>query len=505
MIVRNLPAATQRQFDVVVIGGGIYGVSLLQEAARRGLSACLCEAADFGGGTSWNTLRIVHGGLRYLQTMDLGRFLQSVAARRRVVRQFPTLLRPLQCLMPLYGRGMKRMAVMRMALLANDLLSARRNVGVLPAAQLPASGVLDARATRGRFPRVRADGLQGAACWNDYFMISSERILIELLHDACRHGAIALNYTPVAEIETEGKIARGVRVRDALSGEAHTIAARAVVNCAGPQVRTLARGRGGNADQLFQPSLAFNVLLDIGLPGASALAIAPPQPGAPIFFIVPQQGTLLAGTMHLPRSPDTKEAVATESELERFLALLNEAVPGLGAGRQNVRRVFAGLLPAVRAGSCNLAKRVLLRDHGRAGGLERFYSVSGVKFTTANDVAGRALAMIGGGELATNETYPLPISTATSMLTNAADLWSHDDESVAAVLRQVVQEEAVQSLEDLVLRRTNWATTETDLDRVRDRVTQLVRLPAVASPHAAPPGGVLALAADVDERSSDGH
>ena len=82
MIVRDPRRAADEEFDLVVVGGGIYGASLLREAARRGVSACLCEAQDFGGVTSQNSLRILHGGLRYLQTLDLRRFFQSVAARR---------------------------------------------------------------------------------------------------------------------------------------------------------------------------------------------------------------------------------------------------------------------------------------------------------------------------------------------------------------------------------------------------------------------------------------
>ena len=130
MIVRDLRRAADEEFDVVVIGGGIYGASLLREAALRGVSACLCEALDFGGVTSQNSLRILHGGLRYLQTLDLRRFFQSVASRRSAARRFPRLVRQLPCLMPLYGPGLKRPAVMRAALALNDVLSFRRNAGV---------------------------------------------------------------------------------------------------------------------------------------------------------------------------------------------------------------------------------------------------------------------------------------------------------------------------------------------------------------------------------------
>jgi glycerol-3-phosphate dehydrogenase len=226
-------------------------------------------------------------------------------------------------------------------------------------------------------------------------------------------------------------------------------------------------------------------MLDVSLPCASALAVGAPQPDAPILFLVPQRGTLLAGTMHLPRSADTAVAVPSEAELEHFLALLNEAIPGLDAQRRNVLRVFAGLLPATASGSARLITREVLEDHGRVGGLERLYSVSGVKFTTANEVARRTLAMIGATGDTANEVVELPLSAATPLVTDAANLWTQDDESVGLALRRVVQEEAVQSLDDLVLRRTNWATTEADLDRARQRVMQFVKLPAMVLRHVA--------------------
>jgi glycerol-3-phosphate dehydrogenase len=361
MILRDLQAASRREFDLIVVGGGIYGVSLLREAALRGLSACLCEAADFGGATSWNSLRIVHGGLRYLQTLDLRRFFQSVAARRQFARQYPSLVQPLPCLMPLYGQGMKRASVMRMALLMNDVLSSHRNGGLRPEAWLPAGRVVDAAQTAAFFPGVRRDGLEGAATWSDYFIVSSERILMEQLRDACRRGATALSYAPVQQVVVDGGTVRGVVVQDGIAGDEMHLAAARVVNCAGPRVRELAARAGADDEALFRPSLAFNLLLDVALPRGHALAVAAPQPGAPMLFLVPQQGSVLAGTLHLPRPAGTIEAVPTEQEIVRYLELLNAAIPGLDAGLANVRRIFAGLLPANRTGSIELTKREVVR------------------------------------------------------------------------------------------------------------------------------------------------
>ena len=99
-IARRPAASAARAYDLVVVGGGIHGVALAFEASRRGYRAVLLERADFGGGTSWSSLRIVHGGLRYLQSLDLRRFRESAAEQRWFLRHFPDLVRPLPCLMP---------------------------------------------------------------------------------------------------------------------------------------------------------------------------------------------------------------------------------------------------------------------------------------------------------------------------------------------------------------------------------------------------------------------
>ncbi len=177
---------------MIVVGGGIYGACVLLEAARRGLRGVLLERGDFGGATSWNSLRILHGGLRYLQTCDLTRFRESVCERRWYCRHFPELIKPLACMMPLYGRGLRRPAAMRTALALNDRLSWDRNHGVHEQLHLPVGGILDARRTVEMFPEAERSGLQGGGLWYDAQMTHSQRVLIDILHWACgarSHGA----------------------------------------------------------------------------------------------------------------------------------------------------------------------------------------------------------------------------------------------------------------------------------------------------------------------------
>jgi glycerol-3-phosphate dehydrogenase len=404
-VARDPAGVAARRHDLAVVGGGVYGIALALEAARRGLSVALIERGDFGAATSARSLRIVHGGLRYLQGLDLARFRESVAERRFWLACFPDLVRPLPCLMPLHrpprGGPLRRRTALAAALTADDLLSRRRNSGLRADRALPAGRLLDAAETARRYPGVDRRGLAGAALWWDAAMPDSERLLVELLRWASACGAQAINYAVAERLLVEDGRAAGVAARDLVTGRTFEVAARRVANCAGPWCRELAGRFDRDLPALFSPALAFNLLLDRAPLAAEALAVAAPGPKAPTFFLHPWKGRILAGTRHLPVSGPGggREAGPSEADIEAFLAELNAAAPGLGARGADVLRVDWGLLPARRPCAARPASRPVLHDHGAAGGPRGLVSVSGVKFTTARAVAERALALLFGGSL----------------------------------------------------------------------------------------------------------
>jgi len=102
---RDLAALAAREWDVAVVGGGIYGAAVAWDAAQRGLSVALVEREDFGAGASWNSLKTIHGGMRYLQKLDLGRLRESARERTTLLAIAPELVRPLPFVVPTYGHG----------------------------------------------------------------------------------------------------------------------------------------------------------------------------------------------------------------------------------------------------------------------------------------------------------------------------------------------------------------------------------------------------------------
>jgi glycerol-3-phosphate dehydrogenase len=474
-VIRRDPVhAAAQEHDLVIVGGGIQGACLALESARRGLRPLLLERGDFGEATSWNTLRIVHGGLRYLQTLDLARFRDSVRERRWFCRAFPHLVRPQECLMPLYGDGLKRPAMLRAALLVNDLMSYDRNAGVPPEHWLPRGRLLSASQTVARFPQVERRGLRGAGVWYDLAMHSSQRILIEMLRWACSLGATVLNYVEATGVRRRGAVLEAVDARDAIDGRSYIFSSRVVCNCAGPWSADLASRLDRPIPELFQPSLAFNVLLDRQPPSTAAVAVSPRRNGGaarPVYFAYPAFGRLLVGTVHLPWHGTPHHPEPDEAQVAAFLGELNDAIPGLDARLDHVVRVFAGLLPVVRSGTAALSVRPVVRDHGRHGGPRGLFSVSGVKFTTARLVAERALGAMSR-ELRQPSMQP---SSDRPPSPGALDF----DRAPAGPLlpeqtrslERLAREESVMTLDDLLYRRTNWALTEPDLVGLRRRVS----------------------------------
>src|SRR3954451_10920028 len=114
---RDLAELASRRFDVLVVGGGIYGLTIACDAAQRGLSVALVERGDFGSGTSFNHLRTIHGGLRYLQTLDIGRARESIGERRTLARIAPWAVRPLPFVLPLQNSLTRGPAAMAAAFL----------------------------------------------------------------------------------------------------------------------------------------------------------------------------------------------------------------------------------------------------------------------------------------------------------------------------------------------------------------------------------------------------
>lgn len=387
---RDLATLTSRTFDLLVIGGGIYGAIAAWDATLRGLRVGLIDRADFGGGTSFNSAKTLHGGVRALQSGNVAALRRFVRERRALCRIVPHLVRPLPFVVPTYRGITRNRRLLRLYFAINDLLARDRNDGVPVSRQLPPSRLLSRNECLDLNPLIDPDGVTGGMEWFDHQMHNSDRVHFSFIASAVEDGAIAANYVEARAGLTRGNTVEGVCASDRLTGEPLEIRAHIVLNAAGPWapelVRRLASCERGRLDGRL--SKAMNFVIASPLRGSHA--VAGPAAGR-FLFIAPWREFAIAGTSYDSYDGTANGLTLDRNEIERFIETLREAFPGLSLELGDLRLVHRGLLPVSPNGD-GVRRRTIseIVDH-RHDGLHGLISMLGVRYTTARDTAERAV------------------------------------------------------------------------------------------------------------------
>ena len=384
---RDVDRLQDGAYDVLVIGGGIHGLTVAYEAASRGLRTALVEASDFGAGSSFNHQRTAHGGLRSLQSGRLDRARDAIRERRTLARIAPWLLRPLPFLVGTYRSFTRSRLALRSAFMVDALIGRSRNEGVEPELHLPKARLISKAATLRLFPGIRQKQLTGGAQWYDYQIVESERLTVAFATGADRAGADLANYVEaVASIRDAGRVI-GMRTRDRATGRELEVRAHATVNAAG--------SAAGAVRQMFGVGDDLPLLKAMNLVAhrkASDIALAAPGPDDRMLTLVPWRQRALVGTSHSPHFAAPGDVGVTRAEVDAFIAAANSAFPALALKHAEIALVHRGLVPAIRGqdGRPDLRPAAEIHDHA-SDGAEGAFSIIGVKYTTARGVAERVV------------------------------------------------------------------------------------------------------------------
>jgi len=435
---RDLDALTSREHDLVVVGGGIYGVAAAWDAAQRGLRTALVEAGDFGSGTSRNSLKTIHGGLRHLRRLELRSMRESIRERSALLRIAPEVVRPLPFLVPTYGHGLKGWEGLAAGVTISDLIGRDRNRGLIPARQLPAGRMLSRVEVCDLVAGLPERGLTGGAVWYDAQVTSSERLVIGFLHAASDAGAVLANHVEVQGLLRSGEGVVGVRAEDLLTATPLEVRAKVVLNATGPSMDRVLESAGLRPARV--PLLrAMNVVLR--RPIVTTHAVAAWSRGR-YLFLVPWQGRTLLGTDYL--AVESSQDGAAES----FLAEARQAFPWARLEAEDVSLVHKGLVPG-RLGAGGLWSRLLLIDHA-GHGAPGLVSVQGAKYTVARAVAEEVVDVV----LRRLRRSAPACRTAWTPLPRARPL----EGSLAERAREAVRGEMALHLADAVLGRLDLGT-----------------------------------------------
>lgn len=478
---RNLKALENTEFDLLVIGAGIHGACIARDAALRGLKVALIDKQDLCSATSHNSLKTIHGGIRYLQHFNIKRTLESIKEQHIWLKTAPHLTKPLPFLMPTYGHGTRGKLMMTMGIVLYEILGWSRNRALLKDKKLMRGRIMNKSKLLASAPFSQKHKLTGGATWTDAQIEQADRAVLELCEQTSQLDGCIANYVEAVGLLIDEKTSKiyGVNVIDACNphAQAFSIRAKTVINAAGPWVCKFLHN--SNACYNLQVDLTKSMNL-VTTKSASQYAIglqskresdAKIGSSKRLYFLVPWLGKTILGTTHFPFKGDINRLGYDEHEMQQFLNEVNEAYKGIDLNLDDILYCYQGLTPANDDDKNTKASRAhhsRVIDHSNDG-IAGLYSVVSVKWTTARAVAKRAVDYIAQN-MATAKactTHKTPVLDSFRDMQNLAD---KNDAQLRAICLIHIEQTMAAHLSDMLLRRTN----DLVLDRLHTRQIALI-------------------------------
>ncbi len=385
-------AANQRasldgqHFHVVVIGGGINGVAVARQCARAGKRVLLVEQNDFASGVTSRSTRIIHGGLRYLESGELSLVRESLRERQRLMRTQPHLVHPLHFLLLLNEKSKHSAMKVRAGLwLYRQLAGAQAGKA---ASEMELKRLESALDTGRRWSFFNYEDAQCEF---------PERLVAEWLLEAADAGATIRNHTEALAVDVSHGRVHGVLLRDQLTGRDQRVDAGWVINCTGPWAdRVCQRSSIRTPKPLLGGVRGSHIVLP-RFPGSPNVAVyAEAVDGRPI-FVLPWNDQVLVGTTEVADTGDPGKTAPSVDEIQYLVRSVGQMFPKAKITAQSIKHSFAGVRPLPYAPDekpSSITRRHLLHDHAD-NGAQHMISLIGGKLTTAASVARECARKIG--------------------------------------------------------------------------------------------------------------
>ncbi|MBD5607057.1 MAG: glycerol-3-phosphate dehydrogenase/oxidase, partial [Candidatus Eremiobacteraeota bacterium] len=355
-------------FDVLVIGGGATGLGAALDAASRGYTTALVEAADFATATSSRSTKLVHGGVRYLQNGDVGLVREALRERARLLHNAPHLVHDLRFVLPTY-RALD-VPYYFAGLKAYDLLASGSGFG--------SSGYIGPSETLRRMPALRSHGLRGAIAYHDG-QFDDSRLALALARSAIDRGAAICNYVRCEGLLYEHDRVAGATVRDLETGGTIEVRARTVLNATGIFVDDLRAQDEPAAPPLLEHSRGTHVVFSRDrFPGTDAL-IVPKTDDGRVLFAIPWHDHVVVGTTDVEITDVELEPAPPRDEIDYIVEHFNRYLES-PVRREDALASFAGIRPLVNRRNVGTAK--LSREHIVETSARGLVTITGGKWTT---------------------------------------------------------------------------------------------------------------------------
>ncbi|MGN9866254.1 glycerol-3-phosphate dehydrogenase [Bacillus swezeyi] len=332
-----LKSMTKQKYDVFIIGGGITGAGTALDAASRGMKTALCEMQDFAAGTSSRSTKLVHGGLRYLKQFEVKMVAEVGKERAIVYENGPHVTTPEWMLLPMHKGGTFGKFSTSIGLRVYDFLAGVK--------KHERRSMLNANETLEKEPLVKKDGLKGGGYYVEY-RTDDARLTIEVLKEAAKFGAEAVNYAKVSEFLYENGKVVGVVIEDVLTKKKYRVYAKKIVNATGPWVDRLREKDRSKEGKHLQHTKGVHLVFDQSVfPLKQAVYFDTPD--GRMVFAIPRDGKAYVGTTDTVYNKDLEHPRMTTEDRDYVIKAINYMFPELGINAEHVESSWAGLRPLI--------------------------------------------------------------------------------------------------------------------------------------------------------------
>jgi glycerol-3-phosphate dehydrogenase len=363
-----------KEFDILVIGGGITGAGIARDATLRGFSVGLVEKDDFGSGTSSGSSKLVHAGLRYIGQKEFRLVREASVERKKILEMAPHITRPLKFLVPLHSDTILTKNKLRLAVWLYDLFANFRNHIF--------HKILDPETARKILPSpIREINFQGAAIYGDGQM-DDARLTLEVILSAEEAGAVVLNYCSADEFKTETDDSSKIILNDKVTNEKFFVQAKTIVLACGHWNDKLVESIGSSSPLKIRPTKGIHIItkrfynLDY--------AVVVPVDDGRIIFLVPFGDHLLIGTTDTDYSDDYDYIPVSQNEVIYLIDAINALFPD-SLTEMDVVSAYSGLRPLIYEES--KAESDVSRKHKVIMVKPNVFTIAGGKYTTYRAMA----------------------------------------------------------------------------------------------------------------------
>ena len=336
LIKKNL---RNKEFDVVVIGGGITGAGIALDATQRGMKVALVEMQDFAQGTSSRSTKLVHGGLRYLKQAQIKVVAETGKERAIVYENGPHVTTPEWMLLPMHKGGTFCKFTTNIGLTMYDRLAGVK--------RHERKKMLSKQATLNKEPLVKKDGLKGGGYYVEY-RTDDARLTIEVMKRAAEKGAEVINHTKSTDFvyDAKNKVS-GIKVKDMLTGEEYQINAKKVINAAGPWVDEVRKKDYTRNNKQLRLTKGVHVVIDQSkFPLRQAVYFDTEKDGRMIFAI-PREGKAYVGTTDTFYNNEKTKPLTNQEDRDYLIDAINYMFPDVHVTDADIESTWAGVRPLI--------------------------------------------------------------------------------------------------------------------------------------------------------------